>query len=352
MHISAPSGYEHPMAEALRDRLAPYCTEVRFDRVGNCIGKMPGTQPDAPRLMIFAHLDQLGFIVRKVEPDGYIQVDRLGGIAEKVLPGLNVVIRGEDGSWHPAVIGNKAHHATPASEKYVVDEVTSLFFDMGAKSAEEVHALGIYTGCPAVYAPHAGALMETRVNGTAVDDRGGCACLVEIARLLKEHPPACDTYLVGTVWEEFNLRGAMMAARTIHPDAALCLDVALSGDTKDLQHRYDDMLGGGPTVHLYSFHGRGTLNGTLPHLPLFELCKQTAREEGIPLQRFASLGILTDSSYLQLEGEGVACLEMGYPARYTHTPVEMCDVRDLARLSELAAGMARRLDSGFSLNRY
>ena len=105
-------------------------------------------------------------------------------------------------------------------------------------------------------------------------------------------------------------------------------------------------------MQLYSFHGRGTLNGTLPHMPMFELCKRTAGEEGLPLQRFASLGIVTDAAYLQLEQEGVACLEMGFPARYTHTPIEVCDVSDLETLSRLVAGMARRVDEHFQLSRY
>lgn len=352
MLTSAPSGYESEMAYKLKAHLEQYCDEVTIDRVGNVIAKVPGKNPALPRAMIFGHMDQLGFIVRKVEDDGYIQVDRLGGIPEKVLPGLQLVIRDEDGGWHPGVFGNKAHHATPAEEKYKVDLVTSLYVDVGASSAEEVHAMGIYVGCPVVYKPAFQELCGTKVTGTAVDNRGACTVLVELARQFKEEPPSCDVYLVGTVWEEFNLRGAMMAARTVKPDLAISLDVTLAGDTKDLSGRFEDKMGQGPCVHLYSFHGRGTLNGTLPHEPLFKLAKRTAEELGRPLQRFASLGILTDSAYIQLEGEGVACLEMGFPARYTHTPVEICDVRDLDALATLCAGMMRRVDENFHIGRY
>lgn len=352
MLTSAPSGYEKEMAYKLKAYLEEYAEEVSIDRVGNVIAKMPGTNPDAPRAMIFGHMDQLGFIVRKVEADGFIQVDRLGGIPEKVLPGLEVVIRSEDGKWHPGVFGPKAHHATPAEEKYKVDLVTSLFIDVGATSAEQVHAMGIYVGCPVVYKPACQDLIGSRLTGTAVDNRGACACLVEIARLLKQNPPSCDVYLVGTVWEEFNLRGAMMAARTVKPDIAISLDVVLDGSTKDLSTKFEDCMGKGPAVGLYSFHGRGTLNGTLPHEPMFKLAKSTAADEGIALQRFASLGILTDSAYIQLEGSGVACLEMGFPARYTHTPVEVCDVNDIDQLAALCAGMMRRVDEKFQLSRY
>ena len=97
MLTSAPSGYESEMAYKLKAHLEQYSPEVTLDRVGNVIAKVTGTDPSLPRAMIFGHMDQLGFIVRKVEEDGFIQVDRLGGIPEKVLPGLELVIRSEDG---------------------------------------------------------------------------------------------------------------------------------------------------------------------------------------------------------------------------------------------------------------
>jgi len=352
MLTPAPSGYEKEMAYKLAAYLRPFCEEVRIDKVGNVIAKIAGRDPSLPRAMVFGHMDQVGFIVRRIEADGSIQVDRLGGIPEKVLPGLQLLIRSEDGAWHPGVFGPKAHHATSAEEKYKVDPVTNLFIDVGASSAEEVRGLGIHVGCPAIYKPAFENLMGMRVTGTAVDNRGACAALISIAELLSENPPACDVFLVGTVWEEFNLRGAMMAARTVKPDLAIMLDVTLAGDTHDLRSRFEDVLGGGPCVQLYSFHGRGTLNGTLPHEPLFRLAKETAQAESLPLQRFASLGIITDAAYLQLEQEGVACLEMGFPARYTHTPIEVCDVRDIEALAALVSAMMRRVNEGFQLNRY
>ena len=351
MLTPAPSGYESEMAYKLKEYLAPWCNETAIDHAGNCIGMIRGTG-SRHKVMIFAHMDQLGFIVRRVEPDGYVQVDRLGGIPEKVLPGLAVKVRSEDGKWHSGVFGVKSHHAEPAEEKYQVAPITSQYLDLGAKSAEEIHSLGIYPGCPAVYAPAFTNLCGTRVSGTSVDNRGGCAVLTETAKLLNSNRPKCDIYLVGTVWEEFNLRGAMLASRSIGPDIAISLDVTLSGDTPDLRSRYETALGQGACVQLYSFHGRGTLNGTLPHEPLFRLVKETAQELNLPFQRFASIGMLTDASYLQLEGHGVACLEMGFPARYTHSPAEVCDLADLSALALLCSGTAAGIDDRFLLARY
>ncbi len=348
----APSGYEKEMAYRFRDAIAPFADEVTIDRIGNVIARFGGGDPSCPVVMAFAHLDQLGFIVRKIEDDGFIQVDRLGGIPEKVLPGLALRILAKDGSYVDGVFGNKSHHAAAAEEKYKVDLVTSLFIDIGADSADAVRALGVDVGCPVTYLPAARDLAGDYVSGTAVDDRGGLVALVTAAERLKAKKPRGTVYLVGTVWEEFNLRGAMIAARTCKPDISISLDVVLAGDTRDLASRYDAACGKGPALILYSFHGRGTLNGTLPHQCLVELAERAAREDGIPLQRFASLGILTDSSYAQLEGMGLAAVELGFPARYTHTPVETANIRDIENLGVLLAGMVGRIDENFQVSRY
>ncbi len=348
----APSGYEKECAHVFREMMTPFADAVRIDRTGNVICTVTGTDPIAPRVMVFAHMDTLGFVVRRVEAEGFLQVDRLGGIPEKVLPGLRLSLRAEDGTFLPGVFGNKAHHATGADEKYKVDPVTSLYVDIGAKSRAEVLAKGIDVGCPAIYRPAFEMLGDDIACATALDNRGGLAAMAVAAEMLHEARPRSTVHFVGTVWEEFNLRGAVFAARALAPDISLCLDVVLAGDTRDLASRYENRVGEGPTVNYYSFHGRGTLNGTLPHEGLARLAHRAAREDGIPVQRFASLGILTDSAYVQMEGEGVACLDLGFPARYTHTPVEVCSLSDVANLGRLVAGMTARLGKDFNLNRY
>jgi len=352
MTTFAPSGYEKNMAYLFKSEMEKTADSVVLDRMGNVIAEYKGTDANAPVVMAFAHLDQLGFIVRKIEKDGYIQVDRLGGIPEKVLPGLNICILTTDGSLVPGVIGNKSHHASSAEDKYKVDLITSLFVDIGASNSEEVRNLGIEIGCPVTYMPYFQQLNNNYISGTSVDNRGGLTALAVAGELLSKKRPASTTYIVGTVWEEFNLRGAMLAARSIKPDITISLDVALTGDTNDLNNRYEVACGDGPVLNLYSFHGRGTLNGTIPHEGLVRLARKVALEEGIPLQHFASQGILTDSAYVQLEGKGTAAVELGFPARYTHTPVEVANTDDIYRLGQLLAGIIKNIDSNFNLNRY
>lgn len=345
------SGHEQRVARYLKGVLAPLADEVRVDQAGNLLATIQGTVPEAPRVMIFAHTDQLGFVVRKIESDGFLRLERLGGIPEKVLPGTPVLIETEEGGAVPGVIGNKAHHATPAEEKYTVTPYAQLYVDLGCASDTEVRRLGVEVGCPVVYEPRFRQLAGGRVTATSLDDRGGCAVLVELARRLAVKRPAATVHLVGSVQEEFNLRGAMLAAAALMPDLAISVDVMIAGDTPDLAGRSDLKLGEGPILGMYSFHGRGTLNGTIPHPALARLVREVAAAAGLSLQRSAALGILTDSAYVQLVGEGIPCVDLGFAARYTHTPVETCALSDLERLVDLLESVVGALGPGFSLGR-
>lgn len=351
MLTEAVSGHERKMAVRMKALLAPHADRVAVDKVGNVAATLNGRDAAAPGLMVFAHMDSLGFVVRKIEDSGLIQVDRLGGIPEKVLPGLNVSVGTLDGDYLPAVIGVKSHHATSAEEKYKVDPVTSLLIDLGAGSRQQVEEAGVRVGCPVCYRPSFTPLLNGLVSGTTIDNRGGCAALAGIGEALAADRPRATVHLVATVWEEFNLRGAALAARTLRPDLAICLDVALSGDTPDLSGSYPTGLSRGPTVTLYNFHGRGTLNGTIAHQGLYRHALSCAGETGVNLQEVASLGLLTDNAYLQMEGDYVACLDMGFPCRYTHSPVETCDPADIEQLVRLVSHMARRIAKDFPLAR-
>ena len=352
MMIPAPSGYEREMAWALRDEMKPWVDDVAIDRVGNVIATIRGTDSSSPSVMVFAHMDQLGFVIRKIDSDGFVFADRLGGISEKVLPGTKLLIRSQAGSFIPAIIGVKSHHVMSPEEKYQVDPLANLYIDLGAQSDDQVSAMGIHAGCPAVFQPSVTELAGNRICGSTIDNRGGCAALVRIANLLSSSRPKSDVFLVGSVWEEFNLRGAILAARSVKPQIAVCLDIALAGDTPDLKARLDTRLGAGPAISHYTFHGRGTLNGTIPHEGLVQLAVRSAEELGKPVQHASSFGVITDSAYVQLEGLGTAVIDLGIPARYTHSPQEVCDYQDVEALSLLVCAMLQHIGPEFCLSRY
>lgn len=348
----APSGYEKNVAKIFAKEIEKFCDDLVLDKMGSVIAKIEGTDKNAPTVMTYAHMDQLGFIVRRISKDGYIQVDRLGGIPEKILPALRLAIRTKYGDFISGIFGNKAHHATSPEEKYKVDFVTSLYIDVGASSREEVIEMGIDIGCPVVYEPSLMRLGKDKVCGTALDNRGGLAALLYAAKLLSQNRPPCTVYIVGTVWEEFNIRGAVFAARQIKPDVAIGLDVILAGDTPDLIDKYQNSVGKGPSVNLYNFHGRGTLNGMIPNENLVNLAEKVAVDNNIPHQRFAALGIITESAYIQMEENGIACVDLGFPARYTHTPVEVVSLLDIENLGNLVVAMTHGLKANFPLSRY
>ncbi|MEQ9692478.1 MAG: M42 family peptidase, partial [Bauldia litoralis] len=144
---------------------------------------------------------------------------------------------------------------------------------------------------------------------------------------------------------------AVTAAQALSQDIAIQIDLTLATDTPDMAARGDVRLGGGPGMSMYSFHGRGTLNGTLPHPALVALFDATAKAEGMTLQRAATVGALTETSYVQLINEGVAAIDLGFPMRYSHSALEVCDVGDLEALTRLLVAGIQKIGPGFSLDR-
>ncbi len=202
-----------------------------------------------------------------------------------------------------------------------------------------------------VYRPRVEQLAGDRIAGTSVDDRAACAVMVEVARAVKAVRNRPTIHFVFSVQEEFNLRGALPAAQAVLPDIAIQLDLILATDTPDMTARGDVRLGGGPAMSMYSFHGRGTLNGVIPHPALVALFEAAAKAEKLPLQRSAHIGALTDASYVQLVGEGVASIDVGFPMRYSHSSNEVCDLGDLEALTTLLVAALSRIDPKFSLDR-
>ncbi len=350
MLIPGLSGHEDRVRRRLTSELKALGLNTRTDRLGNLIATSSG-DPARPSVMLFTHMDQLGLIVRKIEPNGFIRVERLGGVPERALASQQMLLCVGEGRDLPALIANKSHHATSPEEKYRVLPYAEIYIDAGFASAAEVRAAGVEIGTPIVYAPKAVTLAGERIAGTTVDDRAGCAVIVEAARALVERSDRPTLHFVFSVQEEFNLRGALVAAQSLQPDISIQIDLMLATDTPDMATRGEVALGAGPAMSLYSFHGRGTLNGTLPHPALVALFDRSARAEGIALQRSAQVGVLTDSSYVQLVGQGVASIDVGFPCRYTHSSLEVCDVGDLAELTRLLVAAISKIDSAFPLNR-
>jgi putative aminopeptidase FrvX len=347
---SALSGHEEDMIALMKREFSRHLTEVRVDRLGNVIGRMEGSDPGAPTVMIFAHMDEIGFMVRKIDPDGFIRITRVGGVPEKSLPGQRLLLRGTRGDCL-GVVGPKSHHITPAEEKFNVVPIPDLFVDVGAHSKAEAEALGLYVGTPVMYHGFFQEMPGGQFAGKAIDNRGGCFVLVQVLRLLAHSPPKATVYFVGSVQEEFNIRGVVTAGFAINPHLAIGVDVSVACDTPDLRQVSDVHFGGGPVISHYTFHGRGTLNGLIPNPKLRALLTDTAATVGVAVQHSVFLGGLVDTSYLAVVREGIPAVDVAFPTRYTHSPVEVGSTPDMEGLILLLAETIGRIDRSLDLGR-
>lgn len=345
------AGHEQKVATYMKNYFEELGLPVTVDVLGNTIATVQGTDPKTPSILVTAHMDQLGFVVKRIEDDGFLRLERVGGIPEKILPALRVQVQTRSGDMVEGVIGVKSHHLTLPEEKYKVEPYRQLYVDLGCRSRAEVLELGIEVGSPVVYKPSFERLAGTLCSGTSFDNRVACALALDLAERLSKEPAAATVHIAGTVQEEYTIRGAVLAARATNPAIAICLDVTMDTSTPDLKGTGEVELGRGPAISLYNFHGRGTLNGTIPHPALVRLFENTAKAEGINLQRVAALGGLTELSYMQVEGEGIAGIDFDVPCRYTHTPIETVDLNDMKDAANLLEAVIRAVTPDFSLAR-
>jgi putative aminopeptidase FrvX len=339
---AAPSGEERAVALLLREAFAALDLKVQVDRAGNLWARVKGTRSGTPVSAVLAHMDEVGLIVRRVEPDGFLRVVRIGGIGRRSLAARPVQLLGAHGLV-PGVIGVRSHHLTDPAEAQRIPPVEEAYVDIGAGSAAEVTELGVAVGTKAVFDAPFRRLANGRVCGKAMDNRALCLLLVELARRLTAAPPPGDVVLVGTVREEFNLRGSLAAIAAIRPDLALVLDVTPAGDTPELRGVNEIRIGGGPAVKHYDFHGRGPLSGYIAPPGLPERLHHAAEEIGLATQREAVIGLVTDAAEMASAPEApvVACLSV--PVRYTHAPIELLALDDLHGLLALSEHVLRTL---------
>lgn len=334
--IPALSGHEDKMIAYIVKRLEGLCEDVHVDRLGNITATYPGREKDAVSIAYFAHMDEVGLIVKKIEDNGFLRLERVGGVPEKVLPAAMVDVHTLDESKaYRAVIGNTSHHLTPSDKKFAVTPIGDLYVDLGCHSKKEVLEKGIDIGSVVTYSPNFTVLGDY-IASKALDDRMGIYTLLYMAEKLAGKDHEATIYLIFTVQEEFNIRSATPTFNRIQPDAAVCVDISPACDTPELAGRYDMALGAGVAVMYMNFHGRGTLGGLLPNPQLNAFLENTAREEGMKCQKEVVIGVITDDAFTQQAGtEGIPMAHLSIPLRYTHSLSEVAsrnDVEDCARL--------------------
>ncbi len=296
--LHAPSGSEQPVIARLRDLFTPLVDEVAVDHMGNLAATREGAQ-GTPHVVVSAHADEIGAIVASVEPEGFLRLLPLGGVQSRLLEGRAVWVNGR-----PGVIGARSGHLTAQSEHGRGTSMADLYVDLGVDDAAEVEALGVRIGDPVVVISELRNLAGTRVVGKAIDNRASCVVLLHLLRRLRERTLPCRLTALVAVQEEVGLRGATAAFARLKPDVAIVVD---------------------------TFPAAGT---PLPRAAR-EVIIAAAQRAGVPYQLAVTGGGVTDAAAAHLAAGGIATLEVKIPRRYSHSPVEMLDLRDLAAVLSL-----------------
>lgn len=346
VELAAPTGFEEPVLDYVQRELRYVCPQVEVDVRGNVYGIQPGTDPAAPRVMITAHADEIGFIITQVLLGGFLRFTRLGFPTEQVLPGQRVHVLSTTGHL-AGVIGVKPGHILSPEQARQVPPLSSLYIDIGATTPEEVADWGVEVGTPVVFV---GELIETRhpgrFFGKAVDNRMGVACVLQIARALSQQSlPATRCYAI-VVEEEIGLRGAAVAAKHLDPDVVLAIDTVPAGGTPELAR--DELsweIGQGPLLKVLESKGLVT------HRPLRELLRKVAHANNIPYQLIVDTAGITDATSAQQASGKIAAAVLGLARRYSHSAVEMFDLCDVERLIAWVVATLPELSSVAALKR-
>jgi endoglucanase len=325
-------GHEDKVRELLREELERTCDEVFVDKLGNLIARKGEGKR---KVMLDAHMDEIGLMVKHIDKKGFIRFTTLGGFFDQTLLNQRVVVHTRKGEVL-GVIGSKPPHLMKEEERKKVVKAENMFIDVGAGDAEEVKKLGVRVGDYITFDRSFAELAGELVTGKAFDNRIGCYAMVEIMRRLSVD---AEVYAVATVQEEVGLKGARTAAYKIYPDIAIVLDVTTTGDYPGVREEESaTKLNGGPAITLVDAKGRGLIT----HPEVKELLISTAEEEKIPYQLEVGEGGTTDATIIHLTKEGVPAGVVSVPTRYIHSPVEVASVKDIERVVELVAKAVER----------
>lgn len=328
--LEGVSGREDAVREFIINELARSAADINVsvDALGNVIADVRGKRRAGQKLMLAAHMDEVGFIITGATDDGYLRFSTVGSIEDAVIYGCRVRVNGRLG-----VIGGKAVHLCKDKEKNKVPKTDKMLIDVGADSREEALEIA-KPGDVAVFDHDFARLGEGLIMARALDDRAGCALLLNLA----SQTPEYDMTLAFTVQEEVGLRGAKTAAFAVKPDIAVVVDSTTAADTAGVEpDKQVCRLGHGPVI---SFMDKRTLYDK----QLYDAAFEAAERIGVKAQAKTAVAGGNDAGAIQLSRAGVRVAAVSLPCRYIHSPRSVLseeDIKQTARLLKaLAAGFA------------
>ena len=337
--LSTPgtSGGEQAIQQVVRSFVQPFADTVTTDVHGNVLATV--NSAGRPTILLDAHCDQIGLIVRHIDSSGFIRVNPIGGWDIQILLGQRVVVHSSSGPL-PGVIARKPIHLLDPEERKSVPKIRELLVDIGSASEAETREL-VSIGDFITPEPCLGELRNGRLSGVAMDDRTGVWVIMNALRIVAERKPAAKVVAVSSVQEEIGLRGATTSAFNVHPDVAIAVDVTHATDCPGIdQNEFGRIeIGKGPVI----------VRGANANPHVYRILMDQAKLNAIPVQ-INALGYpaSNDGATIQLSRGGCAAGLVTIPNRYMHSPVELVAESDLEQAALLLAEFCLAIDESTS----
>jgi len=327
--LSGASGYEDDVRNYVLERVMPHADKITTDSMGNLIVSKKGKVQGSRKVMLCAHMDEVGLIITGIDDDGYLHFDYLGGIDRRVIIGKRVYI-GKNRTL--GVVGIKAYHLVDKDEEKTVPKREDMYIDIGAKNREDAKSL-VSLGDPVVFEDGIEEFGDGFIKAKALDDRVGCAALIE---LIESELP-CDCIFVFTVQEEVGTRGAKVAANTVMPDCAIVLEGTTAADLPEVpEGKRICRLGHGLVIPFMD-------KGTIYSRSLYKTITELADKNEIKWQTKTMIAGGTDASAVQRSGIGVDTIAISAPLRNIHSPSSVAKISDFEEMPRLATLLLGKL---------
>ncbi|MGZ3568002.1 MAG: M42 family metallopeptidase [Thermodesulfobacteriota bacterium] len=336
--IPGGSGFEEKVIEFMAEELKKSLPEVSVDPMGNVIGKLGEGEKST---MVCVHSDEVGVLIKYIDPKGYIYFDLNGMIDERVLLSTKVDICTDKGIY-TGVVGVKNRHLLTAEGLKRRIVLSDLWIDVGARNAEEVNNLGIEIGDPIVFHPNFQKIGKDTILSKAIDNRAGCAILIDLAERMKSRKIDYQLIFVAAVQEEIGSRGARVASQTLNPDMAVVIDTVPASDPITPPQQAASECGKGPVIRSMDVNALGW--GTIYSKKIQQRLIDTARKNKIPFQKDI-FRTWTDASTIHTSGRGIPCGGLYIPRRYSHSPTELVKWTDVEKTAELLFLFLKGLNS-------
>jgi len=338
VEIPGGSGFEEKVIEFITVELKRSLPDVSVDPMGNVIGKIGKGKKS---VMVCAHSDEVGMLIKYIDPKGYIYFDLNGMIDERVLLSTKVDICTDQGIY-TGVVGVKNRHLLTAEDLKRTISISDIWIDVGAESAEEVKRWGIEIGDPIVFHPNFQKIGKETILTKAIDNRAGCAILINLAERMKSKKIDYQLILVAAVQEEVGSRGAQVAAQTLGPDMAIVIDTVPASDPITPPQQATSECGKGPVIRSMDVNALGW--GTIYSKKIRQRLTHIALKNRIPHQKDI-FRTWTDASTIHTSGRGIPCGGIYIPRRYSHSPVELVKWSDVEKTAELLFLFLKDLNS-------